>query len=86
MTESTATRRPRDTKSFRMQQPKLTSVLAVLAMAVTLGTLVWTMATLVSSKADKDTVHVIKTDVEIIKVRQELFIESVRPGLVESAK
>lgn len=65
----------------RPPMPRISTILGTIALAVTLGTLIWGMATIVSSKADKDTVHKIQTDVEVIKTRQEMFIRAVRPGL-----
>ena len=62
---------------------KLSTVMASILMFVSLGTLVWTMAVLVTNKADKVTVHQILTDVEVIKTRQLLLIDALRPGLLK---
>ena len=62
---------------------KLSTAMGVIALMVTLGSLVWTMAVLVSNKADKDTVQLIRTDVEVIKTRQQIFIDAISPGLLK---
>ena len=68
-------------RDSRPLMPKVSTVLGSIALAVTMGTMIWGMATIISSKADKDTVHKIQTDVEVIKTRQEMFIRAVRPEL-----
>lgn len=70
-------------KESRPPMPKVSTILGSIALAVTMGTLIWGMATIVSSKADKETVHKIQTDVEVIKTRQEWFIDALRPGLIK---
>ena len=61
--------------------PKAGTLIAVAALLITAGTIIYGTGTLVASKADKDTVHQIQTDVEVIKTRQEMFIKDVRPNL-----
>lgn len=68
-------------RAARNQMPRVSTILGTIGLLVTMGTLIWGMATIVSSKADKETVHQIQTDVEVIKTRQEMFIRAVRPGL-----
>ena len=70
-------------RDSRQTMPKVSTILGSIALAVTMGTLIWGMATIVSSKADKETVHKIQTDVEVIKNRQEWFIDALRPGLIK---
>lgn len=70
-------------RDSRPPMPKVSTILGTIMLLVTLGTMVWGMATLVSSKADKDSVHKIEMTVEVIKTRQQLFIEAVRPHLLK---
>ena len=55
--------------------------ISMLALLVTLGGLVWGMATLVNGKADKAIVNEIRIDVEVIKTEQRMLIKSLRPDL-----
>jgi hypothetical protein len=65
----------------RPPMPKVSTIIGTIMLLVTMGTLVWGMSAIVSSKADKEIVYKIQTDVEVIKTRQEMFIRAVRPGL-----
>lgn len=78
--------RARDGGDSRQAIPKVSTILGTIALTVTMGTLIWGMATVVSSKADKETVHRIQIDVEVIKTQQEMFIRAVRPGLLPIGK
>lgn len=75
---SPSARRRRDS---RPPVPKAGTLIAVAALLITAGSIIYGTGTLVASKADKDTVHKIQTDVEVIKTRQEMFIKDVRPNL-----
>ena len=70
-------------RDSRQTMPKVSTILGSIALAVTMGTLICGMATIVSSKADKETVYKIQTDGEVIKNRQEWFIDALRPGLIK---
>ncbi len=67
----------------RPPMPRISTILGTIALAVTLGTLIWGMSAIVGSKADKETVHKIQTTVEVIRNRQEWFIDELRPGLLK---
>lgn len=50
----------------------VSATVGVVAVLITMGGLVWGMATLVTSKADKDDLKHLETEVEKLKLRIEL--------------
>jgi len=57
------------------------TLFGLVATLIALGTLVWSMSALVSSKADAATVRKIELNVEVIKTEQRMLIRAIAPGL-----
>lgn len=70
---------PRDSRETKPPQMEMWG--RILGMLIVVGGIIWTLSALVNNKADKSTVNVIKTDVEVIKSEQRMLIKYIAPSL-----